>query len=83
MPHQEMDGGRTTLLHQGSAAAFFADGLLGLRDDERSGKTESQPRVLSVLMQRKEGGVGAAAMGEESKHYYIFGHHYRICENRQ
>ena len=43
-----------TLLQEGSVAAFFADGLFGLRDDERSGKTESQRHFLSVLMQRKE-----------------------------
>lgn len=54
MPHREMEGGRTTLLQQGSAASSFTDGLLGLWDDERSGKTELQPRFLSVLMERME-----------------------------
>ena len=43
-----------TLLQQGWAAAFYTDSLLGLQDDERSGKTESQLHFLFVLMQRKE-----------------------------
>ena len=48
-------------------AAFFADDLLGLRDDERSGKTESQRRFLSILIQSKERELKRQPRREERK----------------
>ena len=64
----QRDGGRRmTLLQEGSVAAFFADGLFGLRDDERSGKTESQRRFLSILIQSKERELKRQPRREERK----------------
>ena len=52
--------------------ASFPDGLLGLCDDEGSGKTELQPCFLSVLMERKdrelEGRTGVAHGGGKRGH---------------
>jgi len=47
--------------------AFFADDLLSLRDDERSGKTESQRRFLSILIQSKERELKRQPRREERK----------------